>query len=146
MVTGQEMAGNRVQLRPDPADQPARHSGAFPTRGSQRPTPGRIPDPDLKPAAARTSVDFLRDSITPLNSVRLKSDGVCSHRPRCPDAQAPDRVAVRPIARHPEQGWSLLCNAVVLFDDGDQLHPDGWAVFPAAAYTTAAWVRNTGGQ
>ena len=43
-----------------------------------------------------------------------------------------------PIARHPGQGRSLLYNAVVLPDDGGQLLPDGWAVFPAAAYTTAA--------
>ena len=80
----------------------------------------------------------MTDSITPLNSGRLMRNGVCSHQPRCPDAHAPDRIAAQPIARHPEQGWSLLCNAVVLFDDGGQLLPDGWAVFPAAAYTTAA--------
>jgi hypothetical protein len=26
---------------------------------------------------------------------------------------------------HPEQGWSLLCNGVVLFDDAGALLPDG---------------------
>jgi hypothetical protein len=26
---------------------------------------------------------------------------------------------------HPEQGWSLLCNGVVLFDDAGTLLPDG---------------------
>jgi hypothetical protein len=32
------------------------------------------------------------------------------------------------IAGHPEQGWSLLCNGVVLFDDTGELLPDGRAV------------------
>jgi hypothetical protein len=27
------------------------------------------------------------------------------------------------VASHPEQGWSLLCNGVVLFDDGGELPP-----------------------
>ena len=80
----------------------------------------------------------MTESITTLNSVRLMRDGVCSHKPRCPDARAPDRIAARPIARHPEQGWSLLCNGVVLFDDGGQLLPDGRAVSPAPAYAAAA--------
>jgi len=80
----------------------------------------------------------MTDSITALNSVRLLRDGVCSHQPRCPDARAADRIAARPVARHPEQGWSLLCNGVVLFDDGGQLLPDGRAVSPAAACTAAA--------
>jgi len=80
----------------------------------------------------------MTESITTLNSVRLMRDGVCSHQPWCPDARAPDRIAARPIARHPEQGWSLLCNGVVLFDDGGQLLPDGRAVSPAPAYAAAA--------
>jgi hypothetical protein len=77
----------------------------------------------------------MTDSITPLNAVRLMRDGACSHQPRCPDARAPDRIDARPVARHPEQGWALLCNGVVLFDDGGQLLPDGRAVFPAVACT-----------
>ena len=28
---------------------------------------------------------------------------------------------------HPEQGWSLLCNGVVLFEDLGELFPDGHA-------------------
>jgi hypothetical protein len=36
------------------------------------------------------------------------------------------------MAHHPGQGWSLLCNGVVLFDDGGALLPDGRAVAPAA--------------
>jgi hypothetical protein len=54
----------------------------------------------------------------------------CPHRPRCPGAPARDRSAARTIARHPEQGWSLLCNGVVIFDDGGMLLPDGRALAP----------------
>jgi hypothetical protein len=35
------------------------------------------------------------------------------------------------IVEHPEQGWNLLCNHVVVFDDGGLLLPDGHAVRPA---------------
>ena len=54
----------------------------------------------------------------------------CRHRPRCPDAQAADRFGARAVRRHPQQGWSLLCNGVVLFDDGGALLPGGNAVPP----------------
>jgi hypothetical protein len=37
------------------------------------------------------------------------------------------------MASHPEQGWSLLCNGVVIFDDGGALLPDGRAVAPTPA-------------
>ena len=47
----------------------------------------------------------------------------CRHQPRCPDALAPDRSAARAVASHPEQGWTLLCNGIVLFDDGGELLP-----------------------
>jgi hypothetical protein len=54
------------------------------------------------------------------------------------DQLAPDRTAAWPVARRPEQGWSLLCNGVVLFDDGGQLLPDGRAISPASTCTAAA--------
>ena len=60
---------------------------------------------------------------------------MCKHHPRCPDALAPDRAAARVSVSHPEQGWSLLCNGVVLFDDGGALLPDGRAVPPAITCT-----------
>lgn len=41
---------------------------------------------------------------------------MCQHAPSCPAAEVPDRLAARVIACHPEQGWSLLCNGVVVFD------------------------------
>jgi hypothetical protein len=34
------------------------------------------------------------------------------------------------VAAHPEQGWSLLCNGVVLFDDMGELLPDGEVIDP----------------
>lgn len=49
----------------------------------------------------------------------------CRHFVPCPSATAPDRLAARTIATHPEQGWSLLCNGVVVFDDNGELLPDG---------------------
>ena len=55
---------------------------------------------------------------------------MCPHWPRCPSADQPDREAARAIASHPEQGWSLLCNGVILFDDGGELRPDSRAVPP----------------
>ncbi|HEX6074174.1 MAG TPA: DUF5999 family protein [Micromonosporaceae bacterium] len=55
---------------------------------------------------------------------------MCPHRPRCPDATAPDREAARVVAAHPEQGWSRLCNGVIAFEDTGLLLPDGRAVPP----------------
>ena len=53
--------------------------------------------------------------------------------PVCPDAVAPDRSAARVVASHPEQGWSLLCNGVLLLDDGGELLP-----VPSGVVVTAA--------
>jgi hypothetical protein len=50
---------------------------------------------------------------------------MCAYNPECP---APDvREAFRPhvIAPHPEQGWCLLCDGAILFDDGGVILPDG---------------------
>ena len=57
----------------------------------------------------------------------------CAHQPPCPAAQAPDRDAARIVAAHPEQGWSLLCNGVVQFDDTGELLPDGRIIAPCKA-------------
>ena len=56
---------------------------------------------------------------------------MCQHEPRCPEWRAPDHLAARIVADQPGQGWSLLCNGVIVFDDGGQLLPDGRAVTPA---------------
>jgi hypothetical protein len=49
-------------------------------------------------------------------------------RASVPDGLAHDRSGARTIASHPMQGWSLLCNGVVVFDDGGKLLPGGRAV------------------
>jgi hypothetical protein len=61
---------------------------------------------------------------------------MCEHQPRCPGAQAPDRMAARVVVSHPEQGWSQLCSGIVLFDDTGALLPDGRAIIPAARTPT----------
>ena len=65
---------------------------------------------------------------------------MCAHVFPCPTATADDRVLAVPVSRHPEQGWTLLCNGVVLFDDDGELLPDGrvvlsrpWALAGATA-------------
>jgi len=55
---------------------------------------------------------------------------MCKHQPPCPDALASDGMAARVMVTHPEQGWSLLCNGVVLFDDAGVLLPGGQEVGP----------------
>ena len=55
---------------------------------------------------------------------------MCQHQPPCPTADAIDRDASRVVASFPEQGWSLLCNAVILFEDTGELLPDGSSVAP----------------
>ena len=54
----------------------------------------------------------------------------CSHTPTCPSADSADRDAARTLSRQPVQGWQLLCNGVVVFDDTGELLPDGRAVPP----------------
>ena len=68
---------------------------------------------------------------------------MCSHLPECPPADRPDRHAARTVASHPEQGWSLLCNGVIVFDDLGEILPTdlvapparrgAWSGLPAAA-------------
>lgn len=55
---------------------------------------------------------------------------MCTHQPPCPDSTAPDRDAARLVTSRPEQGWTLLCNGVVVFDDRGELLPDRTAVPP----------------
>jgi hypothetical protein len=54
----------------------------------------------------------------------------CRHQPHCPRADAPDCEAAHVVASHPEQGWSLLCNGVVVFEDTGDLLPDGRVITP----------------
>ncbi|MCY0926126.1 DUF5999 family protein [Streptomyces sp. H27-H1] len=59
-----------------------------------------------------------------------KNASMCQHKPACPSADSADREAAHPVAIHPEQGWSLLCNGVLLFEDTGELLPDGQIIAP----------------
>jgi hypothetical protein len=50
---------------------------------------------------------------------------MCTHSPPCPDANSVGRTLAVVVADHHEQGWTLLCNGVVHFDDGADLLPSG---------------------
>ncbi len=69
---------------------------------------------------------------------------MCPHTPQCPDPSSPDREAARTIISHPEQGWSLLCNGVVMFEDTGELLPDGDAIAPHRPTDLAAFTRISG--
>jgi hypothetical protein len=47
----------------------------------------------------------------------------CQHHPACPDANSKDARAARVVADHWEQGWALLCNGSLVFDDEGILPP-----------------------
>lgn len=59
-----------------------------------------------------------------------KIPSMCQHQPPCPTADSADRESARLAAHHPEQGWSLLCNGVLLFEDTGELLPDGQIIAP----------------
>lgn len=62
---------------------------------------------------------------------------MCQHQPTCPTAYAADREASHVLVAHPDQGWSLLCNGIVLFEDTGLLLPDGTIVAPHRTLTAA---------
>ena len=62
--------------------------------------------------------------------IAMPTSSTCPHLPPCPPAEAPDREAAHIVACHPEQGWSLLCNGVIVFDDTGELLPDGRVIAP----------------
>lgn len=53
---------------------------------------------------------------------------MCEHQPMCPSAEASDHDAARLIAYHPEQGWGLLCNGVIVFEDTGEILPGGRSI------------------
>ena len=72
------------------------------------------------------------------SSVHPVTRGECTHQPHCPTAEGQDRDAAHVIACHPEQGWSLLCNGIVLFEDSGEILPDGHCIHARRADLTAA--------
>jgi Family of unknown function (DUF5999) len=67
----------------------------------------------------------VRASSPPVGAVRI-----CPHNPPCPPPSAHDREAAHTVVNHPEQGWSLLCNGIVIFEDTGELLPDGVVIPP----------------
>ena len=55
---------------------------------------------------------------------------LCQHQPSCPSAEETGREAARVVASVPEQGWSLLCNGVIVFEDTGELLPDCSVIEP----------------
>ncbi|SNY44753.1 hypothetical protein SAMN05421748_107117 [Paractinoplanes atraurantiacus] len=55
---------------------------------------------------------------------------LCQHTNQCPNAEAVDREAARTVATFREQGWSLLCNGVIVFEDTGEILPDGTMIEP----------------
>jgi hypothetical protein len=77
-------------------------------------------------------------NLTQVTATREDGRGNCTHEPRCPEATSADRDAAHVVACHPEQGWSLLCNGVVLFEDTGEILPDGNCVSARRTELTAA--------
>jgi len=65
----------------------------------------------------------------PATTTRLPAS-LCTHTPKRPSADSPDREAAKIVAAQPEQGWSLLCNSLLLWEDTGALLPDGQVVAP----------------
>jgi hypothetical protein len=56
---------------------------------------------------------------------------MCPHLPVCPPSDASDREAAHVVSAHPEQGWSLLCNGIIAFEDTGEILPDGRTTAPS---------------
>jgi hypothetical protein len=56
----------------------------------------------------------------------------CRHQPPCPPASGSGRLAAVVVAAHPEQGWNLLCNGVIVFEDSGAIAA-GQAIPPRRA-------------
>jgi hypothetical protein len=56
---------------------------------------------------------------------------MCTHWPTCPSATESARYAAHVVSAQPAQGWSLLCNGIVVFEDTGALLPSGECVAPA---------------
>ncbi|WUP70906.1 DUF5999 family protein [Streptomyces sp. NBC_00258] len=68
---------------------------------------------------------------------RSTSAGTCTHTPCCPSADSGEACLARVRTAHPEQGWCLLCNGVIAFDDGGAVFPDSHTIEPPASAAAA---------
>ena len=81
-------------------------------------------------AAPSTAAPERRQAASPGGTCSGGRPGPARTYRRAPRRRHLDRQAARVIASHPEQGWSLLCNGVVVFDDAGALLPDGSVIEP----------------
>ncbi len=58
---------------------------------------------------------------------------MCEHQPCCPPADSTEACTAHVRSDHHEQGWCLLCNGVIVFDDGAAILPNGSVVAARAA-------------
>jgi hypothetical protein len=79
---------------------------------------------------SRRETDTTTTTATSHITTERKIPSMCQHQPPCPSADSADRESARLVAHHPEQGWSLLCNGVLLFEDTGELLPDGQIIAP----------------
>src|ERR1700729_3322252 len=80
-----------------------------------------------RPLRLGTNHDTGRSAL-PLPAPRSQTEWtaiMCTHDPVCPAADAIDWWAARNITEQPGQGWTLLCNGALVFDDHGALLPDG---------------------
>jgi hypothetical protein len=88
-----------------------------------------------------------RGTLSSTENTHMRNPGgtdMCPHSPPCPAPSAPDREAAHTVVSHPEQGWSLLCNGVVIFEDTGELLPDGESIAPHRPTDLAAFDRPIG--
>ena len=117
--------------RPGPHGPLGLHPHRRPGRAAASPTSTATRKPSWPPAmTTRPPRSAIVDGGKHARVVLEVEVDMCQHQPRCADALAPDHGTARVVASHDEQGWSLLCNGVVLFDDGGELLPDGRAIAP----------------
>ena len=90
------------------------------------------PVPASAPTVIESTPTSRRTAPAPGTTTGRQAPGwaPCGHQPRCPGADAVDRCAARVVVAYPEQGWSLLCNGVISFEDTGALLPDGRTVEP----------------
>lgn len=56
---------------------------------------------------------------------------ICPHTPACPSADDPNCASAHEVNSHDdEQGWTLLCNGVLLMHDRSAIRPNGEVVMP----------------
>ncbi|MFM9538669.1 DUF5999 family protein [Streptomyces turgidiscabies] len=82
---------------------------------------------------------YLLEALTKRWGVDLERDGsgktvwftialTCQHEPSCLSAESSNRENSSFLSHRPEQGWSPLCNGVVLFESAGDLLSDGQVV------------------